>query len=334
MAGSESFWTRLSRNCRETATAERRSGIMRLLLLPLIPLLLLLLLVACTTSSTPIPDITPDIIGKTTAPMKIRLSTSSRPALGAVLDLLCEVTPEVDASNLGITLTLPTQLEVISGQTTWRGNVAANETVSISLQVRVAGEGRFDARAYTYFKTSVVGHGAGAELYFLVRGERGWAGNAPPVNHWVGNRISPTGRMIDAASNPVQARAYLTEPLAWGRQTEIVLEVTSTAHMEDAQIGFIVPSVGLEIIDRQVSPMSSFTADTRSERGDGDRQHDIFWEGALEAGETVSVTLKLRPQLTGEGRVYAYVTDLRATGPVLLFSERLAVEAYDPDLAE
>lgn len=295
-------------------------------------LFLLLFLAACATSASP----TPEILEKSTPPMTVRLSTASRPALGAVLDLLCEFTPERDVSNLGITLTLPAQLEIISGQTTWHGNAAANETVSLPLQVRVVEEGRFDARAYAYVGTNRSGYGAGAKLYFLVHGARGWAGNAPLVNHWVGNRIAPGGMMVDAASNPVRARAYLTEPLAWGGQTEAVLEVTSAVTVENARIGFIVPTAGLQVMDRQISPTSALAADTRgASSGNAERRNDIFWEGTVSAGETVVARIKLRPTTTGEGVVHAYMSDVRPQeGPVLLYSESLQLQAFDPDRAE
>ena len=60
------------------------------------------------------------------SPVKVELSIANAPALGRTAELTCIVTSHYDAMNVTAEIILPDAFELVSGNLSWKGDIASN----------------------------------------------------------------------------------------------------------------------------------------------------------------------------------------------------------------
>ncbi|PKO20427.1 MAG: hypothetical protein CVU38_20160 [Chloroflexi bacterium HGW-Chloroflexi-1] len=281
----------------------------------------------------------PESMGKAVTPMEMRLTLADKPALGCPLTVTLMLKPQIAAPNMAITVTLPAELELVGGALTWQGDVGKDEAKQISFQVRVAVNGYYSMKAYATFNPnpgSPFPYPKAAWLYFVVDGAEGWAGEEPPKNNWVANNVGVGGLPVPPGTEQIIAHAYLTRPLEWGQETDLIYEITPTADINHVEIGFVLPVAGLAVVERENPRQKTFSWQPSSERKIlGSVFHTpMSWEGMLVKNDQIVIRVRLKPTTTGEGAIIAYTSENRPGGSVLLHKEILRLSVYRPDRAE
>jgi len=70
------------------------------------------------------------------APVDLRLELGGEPAVGAEVEVTLRIRPLADAAAVALTLTLPSELELVAGETTWRGVVRAGQSHALTVVIR------------------------------------------------------------------------------------------------------------------------------------------------------------------------------------------------------
>jgi|WetSurMetagenome_2_1015567.scaffolds.fasta_scaffold577784_1 hypothetical protein len=120
--------------------------------LAFIVLLLSLLLTACgalgpaTPTVTPQPDgptqptkmPTPTLSGPLTPTLNIKINVSGgNPHDMGGIPIALILTPNVDAPNVNMSMTLPKGMDVLTGAPTWAGDLKANQSIMLSLLLTI-----------------------------------------------------------------------------------------------------------------------------------------------------------------------------------------------------
>jgi len=309
-------------------------------------LVVILLMAGCTAIPA---KPTPTLLGKPEPPLEVDLSLSGKPLLGSTQTMTFTVKPLIEAPNASITITLPAEIELVSGALTWQGELSKEEETQFPIQVRIAATGYYRILATADFTPGPgVRYWNGSLLYFVVDGTAGWAGKQPPKNNWVASNIGIPGRDDPSRVGQLDVQVYLTEPLQWGKETELVYEVTSSVGIADrVSIGLILPKVGLTVVSRKDPDQETLsfyppkTLENRVQSDDPsfsppDSDSVMRWEGYLNKGDPAVIRLKIKPTTTGEGSITAYINTPDPNGGTgaLLYSRSLSLKVYTPNLAE
>lgn len=101
-------------------------------------------------------------------PIVVNASISPEPIVGQEVTWHIEISSNGPALlNTKLYVFLPEQVELISGDADWQGDIPANGSVSVDLVIRVnePGEWMIDAYAFTDYGTGNGGEGGGKTLY-------------------------------------------------------------------------------------------------------------------------------------------------------------------------
>jgi len=84
-------------------------------------------------------------------PMNVNLSIDKNLYLGQETKLEFTVTPFVNAPNTIIQVFLPKEFELISGETSWNGNINKNKTIKVECIIKIPREGFYIVKAQAIF---------------------------------------------------------------------------------------------------------------------------------------------------------------------------------------
>ncbi len=302
----------------------------------LVGLAVILLAAGCVTIPT---KPTPAVLGKLEPPLEVDLFLSGQPLLGSTQTMTFTVKPLIDAPNAMVTITLPAEIELVSGSLTWQGELRKEEEKLFPIRVRITADGYYSAKAYVMVRPDPkheLTYGRTAFLYFLVDGTEGWASNQPPKNNWVANNVSPGGLPVPPGTERITAHAYLTRPLEWDQETDLIYEITPTADIDQVEIGLILPQAGIAVVEQKNPRQKTLVFRPAAEREILGTKvgPSMSWYGPLVKDDRTVIRVRLKPATTGEGAIIAYVSEIRPGGAVLLHSEILRLSVYRPDRAE
>jgi len=102
------------------------------------------------------------------SPMGMTMSIAPEPIVGRDVNLHIEISSVTSAPNTVLTVSLPTGVELVSGDLHWQGDLVADQPVSIDVLIRVVVEGEWPIDAYAFSSDtpgSRFGVGAGKGLY-------------------------------------------------------------------------------------------------------------------------------------------------------------------------
>ncbi|PKO20229.1 MAG: hypothetical protein CVU38_21240, partial [Chloroflexi bacterium HGW-Chloroflexi-1] len=304
----------------------RRTRTTLVIIAGLLALAVILLLAGCAAIPTQLPPVAtagrvtlptqppPAELGKPVAPLDVDLSLSGKPLLGSTQTMTFTVKPwpGTDAPNAAITITLPPEIELVSGSLTWQGDIPKDETRQVQVNVRIASKGYYSARGYVRFSRSVYGgYGKTAALYFVVDDTDAWAGKQPPKNNWVANNVSPGGRPVPPGTERITAHAYLTRPLEWDQETDLIYEITPTADIDQVEIGLILPQAGIAVVEQKNPRQKTLVFRPAAEREILGTKvgPSMSWYGPLVKDDRTVIRVRLKPATTGEGAIIAYVSE-------------------------
>lgn len=136
------------------------------------------------------------------SPMQVGLSVSPAPVVGQEVNLHVEIFSRTAAPNTILTVTLPAEVELVSGSLNWSGDIEAKQTASVDLTIRVtqAGEWFVFAEAFHYSQPGTIyGFGGEQALYLRSSADSGEVievvrptSTPPPVHQGNSDVLSPT----------------------------------------------------------------------------------------------------------------------------------------------
>lgn len=282
-------------------------------------------------------------------PIEMDLNMRGRPTLGATVQVDLLVKLLADAPSAAVTLTLPAgSIELAGGETVWQsvqraenpaigpvqhavwqGSSPKGEATVLTTALRITQNGYYQIHAYAYIDLGIGGrYGNFADLYLLVDGAEAWVGKQPPKNNWTGSGLSPAGTLIPPESSPIQGRLYLTGPLALDQETELIYEIAAAADLDNLTVGITLPRKGLVIAQVIMLHGTGLTL-LALERD------PMLWQGRMVKGERIEIRVRLKPVLTGEGAISAFVSQQTANSVFLLHYDAVrGLKVYVPRLAD
>src|SRR5512139_3909194 len=82
-------------------------------------------------------------------PLRVTSSISPEPVVGQVVNYHIELsTPSGQVPNTTLTITLPSGIELVSGNLHWHGDLTTDQTVTKDLAIRVTSPGEWIVRVY------------------------------------------------------------------------------------------------------------------------------------------------------------------------------------------
>jgi hypothetical protein len=258
-------------------------------------------------------------------PIEVDLSMEGSPALGKEVNLTVKVKPHVDIPNITVWISLPSEMEGVSGEMRWQGDLRKEETKQLKVTARTVKDGYYKIWGGAQAKLPYGFFREGDVLYLLVEGSEAGVGKRPPKNNWVPNNVGIGG---PHNSHLARARLYLTEEIALEKETELIYEITPSIDLSNVSIGFILPKAGLSVT--KVEGPSQVSLSRRS----GEWEGVLSWEGAMARGEKVVIKVRIKPITTGEGVLEAYM-EARQKGKIIVSrSDSIKVKLYTPRMAE
>ncbi|MBI2578077.1 MAG: hypothetical protein HYW26_00020 [Candidatus Aenigmarchaeota archaeon] len=123
---------------------------------------------------------------KPSAPMYVNLSLTGTPSLNQPVELTFTVTPLTDAPNTLIQVMLPEGFSLISGNLSWNGDIAKNETIQIRSTVKAVEAGYWAIEAYA--KSMRFGFGKRSMLFINVSETTATVSKSPLQDYSRSNR--------------------------------------------------------------------------------------------------------------------------------------------------
>jgi hypothetical protein len=127
--------------------------------------------------------------------MTVKASISPAPIVGQAVTLRVEITTTRDAPNTTLQMTLPQDIELMSGDANWQGDIKAGESITIDLVIRVNQAGDYVIDAYAFARTGPdSGFGNGKQVCIVSTLESITAGDCPTP-------MPPPVLMIDSGTS-------------------------------------------------------------------------------------------------------------------------------------
>jgi len=89
------------------------------------------------------------------SPVSVRATISPEPLVGREVNLHIEiVSSKRELPNTTLYVTLPPEIDLVSGETTWEGHIPANSQASVDLTIRVNTPGEWMVEAYAFSRSN------------------------------------------------------------------------------------------------------------------------------------------------------------------------------------
>jgi hypothetical protein len=110
------------------------------------------------------------------SPMTVSLTVSPAPVVGEPVNLHIEIFSQTAAPNTVLTVTLPAEVELVSGSLNWSGDIEAKQTTSVDLIIRVTQAGEWFVFAQAFHSSrpgTIYGFGGSQGVYLQSSADSG-----------------------------------------------------------------------------------------------------------------------------------------------------------------
>jgi hypothetical protein len=256
-----------------------------------------------------LPSITEEVGPVPPRPLKISLSVSPfTSGTEKVAELTATITSDIDAPNTTAEIVLPEGIILLSGNTSWKGDIPAKGSVKFSAKIKAEkkGEWKVEAIAKNYF-ISVPGFeyltGPMIEvrdvLYFIVC-EDVKVSRTPPENNWY-EKTQIVSIPLSENNEMINSTILFSSLPELNKEVMLTYTVTPSIDLQDPQrtwVTLVYPSKGFEVINVE------FPAGGEVYRYEG----QLTWKGSIKKGETVQIKVVVKVITTGYGYIYGHLT--------------------------
>lgn len=239
-------------------------------------------------------------------PVCVRSKIIGSPIVNHTIRLHIEVLSVASEPDVVLSISLPEQVELVSGDLTWQGHVPDDNsfTYEIEIQVKEPGEWKIETQA----SLKDAGPSTTDTIYLLSSNENGQASHEKTPNNWYSSQnrgIVAGGEYTDTVQGTITFSTipHLNIPVT------VSYMITSMIPITDAIISISLPPLSFDVLTMECP--KGFEASGGSFR---------TCRGDLEAGKTSAMTMTIKIQDTGQGSIQGGVTFVEKIGDDIYFS--------------
>jgi hypothetical protein len=236
------------------------------------------------------------------SPLNITLSVSpftTGPEKIAELTATINSELPIDAPNTTAFIILPEGITLVSGNTSWKGDIPAKSSVKFSVKIKAEKKGEwvveaFATPAFEYFTQPKVRD----VLYFIVC-EDVKVSRTPPENNWY-EKTQVIGIPSPENNEMINSTISFSALPELNKEVTLTYTVTPSIDLPDPQrtrVMLIYPPRGFKIVNVE------FPAGGEVYKEEG----QLTWKGSILKGETIQIKAVVKAITTGDGYVYGYL---------------------------
>ncbi|MCK5613087.1 hypothetical protein KAR91_65040, partial [Candidatus Pacearchaeota archaeon] len=238
------------------------------------------------------------------------------PKLNRPVDIILETQAlgDLNYTNIEFSLDYPDGLEIIGGDTLWKGNPQKDEKLKLKAKVKIKEIGDWKITGKVRKTLSNGDYVENTKAIFVsVSQESSMVTESPPENNWE-NIVGYSSSINDEG---IEAGIEIKSPLKLNKKSKLEYILLSPFDINDARISLVLPDKGLEVDEKSASKKthkSEFTVDDL----DIITENQIAWRGDIIKGKPFSIDLTIKPKEVGAGYIFATVRGERPDGITLI----------------
>lgn len=240
---------------------------------------------------------------KITSPIKGKLEIIGKPLLNQNFELIYKLSSSINASNVVTKIRLPENIELISGNLEWIGNLEKDQDIELPpIELKVIKIGEY----------SIISNFD--NIYLDVSEEDASVSEKPPRNNWWSTR----GFALPYYENEtnVDFEFGFAELPELNKEVGLITKIIPKENINNARVIIILHEKGLKLVsvDYVTKPtrQSEFTDKSGVDLG----HNQISWVGDLKEGEEFKIKITVKTIVTGNGEIYSSVSMSKREGDI------------------
>jgi len=250
--------------------------------------------------------------GKITSAVTGELEISDKPLLNQNFNMIYRISSRTDAINVEAEITLPENIELVSGNLKWSGSLEKDKSVDIPLELKVTKIGQYEIKGMVmhYFTEDREGSREGDSdiIYLDVSEKDASVSDKAPENNW------RSARAFGTPFYETEINAHLdfgfTELPELNKEVNLLMKVTPHEDINNARLTIILHDKGLKLVkvDSVTRPTKESEWTDKSGVDLLSDKNQISWIGNLNKDEEFIINLVVKTTVTGSGGIYASVS--------------------------